>query len=143
MQVARYIRAYHKQTETLAFEVLLPSDCLTFLSTVDFLQDDIDPLLYGVTELDADQTDFLHRHFFVDNIADSDYFDYFLECDSTTVKTKEEVDNYFADYLRINLECLICTITDELKPIIPAECLEYFKMYTYKVYQQGITDGRL
>lgn len=144
MQVARYIRAYHKQTETLAFEVLLPSDCLTFLSTVDFLQDDIDPLLYGVTELDADQTDFLHRHFFVDNIADSDYFDYFLECDSvpvSKVKTKEELVGQYK-----GLRIFISQILDDddfSEGSVASLHLEQLNDFAYTIYKQGVQDGRL
>lgn len=147
MPVERYIRAYHKQTEALAFEILLPPNALTFLSMVDFLQDDIDPLLYGCYELDADQTDYIHRHFFVDNIADTDYFDYFLKCDSvptSKVKTQEQL------FAVIEQDC-----TDFVTSIIgnadssfgvPASYKQDFwalKELLYKIYQQGVTDGRV
>ena len=135
MQVERYIRAYHKQTEALAFEVQLPADCLTYLSMVDFLQDDIDPLLYGCYELDADQTDYIHRYFFVDNIADTDYFDYFLECDSVVenkVKTKEQL---FA-FVEEDCTDFVTSITGDSG--IPAAYRQDFwalKELMYKIYQ--------
>lgn len=147
MQVARFIRAYRKQTETLAFEIQLPRDALTFLSTVDFLQDEVDPLLYGVTELDADQTDYIHRHFFVDNIADTDYFDYFLECDSipeNKVKTKEELfDSNLISTLEDKLSFLVHDVLGFSDRIIPKHSLNDIKELAYKIYQQGVIDGRL
>lgn len=145
MKVNRYIRAYHKQTGTVAFEIQLPSDCLTFLSTVDFLHDEIDPLLYGCMELDADQTDYIHRHFFVDNIADTDYFDYFLECDSVDqVKTKEEL------FTVIEQDCIdfvtsIIGDSDSSFGVTPAYKQDFWALQElmYKIYQQGVQDGRI
>ena len=147
IQVARYIRAYHKQTEQLAFEILLPPDCLTFLSTVDFLHDEIDPLLYGLTELDADQTDLLHRHFFIDNIADTDYFDYFLECDSvpqSKVKTQEELF-VFVEQDCIDFVTCITGDSDSSFGVTAAYRQDFRELQEllYKIYQQGVQDGRL
>jgi hypothetical protein len=141
MRVERYIRAYHKQTESLAFEVQLPPDCLTFLSMVDFLQVDIDPLLYGCYELDADQTDYIHRHFFVDNIADTDYFDYFLECDTTKVKTKEEL--YEQSKGLTTFVSIFCDDNDFSEGSVPSILLEQLQDLCYKIYQQGVQDGQL
>lgn len=147
MQVARYIRAYHKQTETLAFEVLLPSDCLTFLSMVDFLQSDDDPLLYYCYGLDADQTDYIHRHFFIDNIADTDYFDYFLECDSiptSKIKTKEQLFNSNLIFtLEDELRFLVRDVSNCSDRIVPKHSLNDIKELCYKIYQQGVQDGEL
>lgn len=147
MKVDRFIRAYHKQTDTVAFEILLPPDCLTFLSMVDFLHDEIDPLLYGLTELDADQTDYIHRYFFVDNIADTDYFDYFLECDSvpeSKVKTQEEL---FAVIEQDCIDFVTSIIGDADSSFgVPASYKQDFwalKELLYKIYQQGVQDGRL
>lgn len=36
MQVKRYIRIYYKHRDVQAYQLALPSDSLTFLSTVDF-----------------------------------------------------------------------------------------------------------
>ena len=147
MLVERYIRAYHKQTEQLAFEIKLPSNALTFLSMVDFLQDEIDPLLYGITELDADQTDYIHRHFFVDNIADPDYFDYFLECDSlptSKVKTKEEFfESNLISTLEDELSFLVHDVSGFSDRRVPKHSLNNIKELAYKIYQQGVQDGRL
>ena len=147
MQVKRYIRAYHKQTEQLAFEILLPSDALTFLSMVDFLQYDIDPLLYGIIELNADETDFLHRHFFVDNIADTDYFDYFLECDAVPVNKVKTQEELFAFVDQDCTDFITSIIGDSDSSFgVPAAYRQDFwalKELLYKIYQQGVQDGRL
>ncbi len=144
MQVDRFIRTYHKGTGTLAFEVQLPQDALTYLSTVGFLQNDNDPLLYCCYQLDADQTDYIHRHFFVDNIADTDYFDYFLECDRVTddhIKTKQQLMKQYK-----GLRLFISQILDDNDFSEGSVCslyLEQLQDFAYTIYRQGVQDGRL
>lgn len=95
MQVERYIRAYNKNLDSLIFEIKLPTDALTFLSTIPSLMNRDDPLLYYCYGLTKEQTDFIHYYFFMQYITDTDYFDYYLECDAKpekpVVKTKEEL----------------------------------------------------
>lgn len=147
MQVARYIRAYHKQTEALAFEILLPPDCLTFLSTIDFLHDEIDPMLYGCTELTKNQCDYLFGHWHLLYEADTDYFDYFLECDSVPqnkVKTQEELFGSTLIYtLEDELKFLVNDVSGFSDRIIPKHSLNDIKDLVYRIYQQGVQDGRL
>lgn len=146
MQVDRYIRAYYKQTEALGFEIQLPPDALTFLSTVDFLQDEIDPLLYGLTELTGDQVDYIHYHFFKENIADPDYFDYFLECDAvpqSKVKTQEELfDLYEQDCVNFILELTEEDATPNQVRMFKQH-LSKLQDLRYQSYLQGVQDGRL
>lgn len=147
MQVSRYIRAYHKQSEQLAFEIKLPSNSLTFLSTLSFLENDNDPLLYCVYELTDRQTDIISFNFFYHNIADPDYFDYFLECDSvaqTKVKTKEQFfDSNLISTLEDELRFLVNDVSGFGDRKIPKQSLSDIKELCYKIYQQGVQDGGL
>lgn len=135
----RYIRAYHKQTETLAFEIKLPENALDMLFHLTFLKNDSDPLLYTVYELNKEQVDLIYFHYFKRSVADTDYFDYFLECDSEAVrkiKTQEEL----LDHLK-GEEVFDCFI--DLLYFQHRSLLNIFKDMCYKIYQQGVEDGRL
>lgn len=147
MQNNRYIRAYHKNLDRIAFEIQLPSDALTFLSTLDFLTiDNNDVNLYCVYDLTKEQTDFIFNHFHLSRQAETDYFDYQLDCDvvENKVKTKEEL------FGAIEQDCVdfITDITGDSDssfglPTRYKQYLSTMQELVYKIYQQGVQDGRL
>ena len=146
MSVERYIRAYNKGIGTLIFEIKLPANAITFLSTVPFLVNEDDPLLYYCYELTGKETDFIHQHFFLKHIADTDYFDYMLECDSapqeSKVKTKEELLKVFNTSLEDSLRSLIFSVTNDFERRIPKWELIEIQDLCYRIYHQGVSDER-
>ena len=149
MQVDRYIRAFHKQTVALAFAVQLPPDALTFLSTLDFLtanNDDVN--LYCVYDLTKEQANLIFGYYHLLYEADTDYFDYFLDCDAKpekpVVKTKEELLNSnLGSYLEDLLSFMVHDISGISDRITPKHALADIKDHMYKIYQQGVVDGQL
>ena len=147
MKVERYIRVYYRHRDVQAYQLALPSDALTFLSTVDFLQNNDDPLLYCVYDLTEDQANYIYKH--LNNhcsIDDNGYFDYQLDCErvESKVRTKEELFEF------VEKDCtdFITSITGDSESSfgVPAAYKQDFwalKELLYKIYQQGVIDGRL
>lgn len=147
MKVNRCIRAYHKNLDRLVFAVQLPPDALTFLSTLCLHQDKADPLLYCVYDLTKEQVELIFGHYHLLYAVDTDYFDYQLDCDSVAedkVKTQDELFAFVEQYC-IDFVTSITGGSDSSFGV-PASYKQDFwalKELLYKIYQQGVTDGRL
>lgn len=154
MQVARFLRFYNIEGQ-LFFEAKLPTDCFNFLSTLDFLLNEDDPLLYYCYQLEKDQciliaTSLASDSFDISEIislcSDKSSLSICLDCDRLDedhTKTKEEVTDLFKHWLTMNLDWVISDLTSDLKPIVNPKYLEGFNKMLYKAYQQGVIDGRL
>ena len=144
MSVERYIRAYNKGTGTLMFEIKLPLDSLTFLSTVPFLVNEDDPLLYYCYELTGEQTDFIHQHFFLKHVADTDYLDYVLDCDNviqSEIKTKEDLYAYIKQDCVDFINSLVGDSDSSFGlPTRYIQDLSAMQDLCYKIYQLGVSD---
>lgn len=146
MQVARYIRAYIPQVGSLAFEIKLPkNNTLTALQTLK-LGDEDDPLFIFQYDLDFQQVKLLCLELgcVIENLDDR--FDYQLECDSvpaSKVKTQEQLFAFVEQDCTDFVTC-ITGDSDSSFGVTAAYKQDFWalKELLYKIYQQGVTDGR-
>ena len=147
MQVNRFVAFYQGDGEPI-YRVQLPHDCFPFLQGLDYLKSDNDPLLYcnyELTEEEAAQIMMLvdggsHDYWLA---LKAEYFTFVLECDRVDEDHTKTRDQLYAFTEHYCIDFVTSITGDSDVTAAYRQDFRELQELLYKIYQQGVIDGRL